>query len=260
MDIKKNNYIFKRVENKYLLTQWQYELLKSEFSEYMEVDEYGLSKICNIYYDTEDYNLIRTSIDKPAYKEKFRLRSYGIPDNDDYPVYLEIKKKYDGIVYKRRTKLSYREATDYLYDSKRPSRDDQILHEIDYFFEFHKPQPMIYIAYDRIATYCKDNPWLRITFDFNIRSRFDNPQLAYGDKDTSLLFDNGEVLMEIKVNDAYPLWLTEILSRLKIYPTNFSKYGYFYKQNLMSKGNEAAELELNNLIQAPIRSHLINIL
>lgn len=251
-----NNYIFKRVEKKYLLTKWQYELLREEISKQMVEDDYGLSTICNLYYDTDDYSLIRQSIEKPLYKEKFRVRCYGIPQTDDHPIYLEIKKKYNGVVYKRRTKLEYAEAISYLTKGIRPHNDNQILKEIDYFMEFHKPCPKVYISYDRIATYGKEDPSLRITFDFDIKSRFDHLDLSYGNEDCEILLPGGEVLMEIKASGSYPIWLSNLLSKLKIYPSGFSKYGYIYKKSLMDTGNEAARIEMDSLSHMPKRAHI----
>jgi len=228
--MKKNNYVFERIEKKYVVTPEKYKQLREKLADYIEDDEYGLSMICNIYFDTDGDELILRSMEKPRYKEKLRLRSYGIPDGDDSRVYVELKKKYDGIVYKRRNKLNYGEAREYLYNGIHPKEDSQILRETDYFLEFYKPRPAIYIAYDRIATYAKDDPTIRVTFDFNIRSRKDNLILEYGDEDTKLLLPDGEIVMEIKVGDAYPMWLTNALSELEIYPLSFSKYGNIYKQ------------------------------
>ena len=87
------NTVFKRYEKKYMLTKEQYESFKEDIDDFMKIDEYGLSTICNIYYDTVDYKLISRSIEKPIYKEKIRLRSYGIPTPDS-TVFLELKKKY----------------------------------------------------------------------------------------------------------------------------------------------------------------------
>ena len=226
----KNNYVFQRIEKKYVLTPEKYELLRAKLSPYIEEDEFGLSAICNIYFDTDEGELIRRSIDKPIYKEKLRLRSYGIPEDDNSVVYVELKKKFNGIVYKRRNKLKYGEAREYLYNGIHPNQDTQILRETDYFLEFYKPKPAMYIAYDRIATYAKEDSSIRITFDFNIRSRDEKLSFDYGDKDTELLLPDGDIVMEIKVGDAYPLWLVSALSELEIYPFSFSKYGNIYKQ------------------------------
>jgi len=241
MNQTKSNNIFERVEKKYLLTVKKYELLRERLLPYMEMDQYGLHTICNIYYDTEDYELVRTSIEGPVYKEKLRLRSYGVPDNNS-PVFLEIKKKYKGIVYKRRVSMTLEESARYLNHGIKPAADSQILREIDYFLRFHKPTPKVYLAYDRIALFGIEDSEIRITFDQNIRSRMTELDLSEGDSGKYLL-PKGDVLMEIKVPYAYPLWLAGVLSDLEIYPVSFSKYGNVYKNQLIDERNESLCLQ-----------------
>ena len=227
----KTNYVFERVEKKYLLTKDKYEALLKAIEPYMTKDEYGLHTICNIYYDTPTYDLIRNSIEKPKYKEKLRVRSYGRPDKKD-KVFIEIKKKYKGVVFKRRVSLTLEETERYLNNGIKPKKDNQILKEIDYFMNFYKPIPKVYLAYDRTAYFGKEDSNIRITFDQRIRSRQDDLSLGKGDYGDYLL-DSNQYLMEIKVPLAMPLWLVHILSDLEIYPTSFSKYGNVYKQNLL---------------------------
>ena len=227
------NTVFKRYEKKYMLTKEQYESFKEDIDDFMKIDEYGLSTICNIYYDTVDYKLISRSIEKPIYKEKIRLRSYGIPTPDS-TVFLELKKKYKGIVYKRRKALSLTEAYDCIEKCDMGERKDQISRELDYFLKMYKPVQSVYLAYDRIAMYGIENPDFRITFDFNIRSRAEDIDLMSGDYGENLLSD-GEVLMEIKVAGAYPFWLIKLLEKYDIYPISFSKYGAVYKNELLPK-------------------------
>lgn len=238
--IKSNN-TFERIEKKYLLSGKEYELLRNRLLPYMKMDQYGLHTICNIYFDTANYELARASIEKPVYKEKLRLRSYGIP-TDNSKVFLEIKKKYKGIVYKRRVSMTLEEAVRYLRHGIRPAMDNQILREIDYFLHFYKPVPKVYLAYDRIALYGITDSDIRITFDQNVRSRLTDLDLAKGDHGKYIL-DTDSVLMEIKVPAAYPLWLASILSDLGIYPVSFSKYGTVYKENLLEERNESLCLQ-----------------
>lgn len=229
---------FKRTEKKYLMSEETYLRLREAMEPYMQVDQYGLHTICNIYYDTEHYDLIRTSLDKPVYKEKLRLRSYGIP-TDTSTVYLEIKKKCDGIVYKRRIGLKYVDAVRYLENGVLPKKDSQILHEIDYFIHFYKPEPKLFLAYDRIAMFGKENPDFRLTFDTNIRSREDDLDLRLGDRG-ELLFGSDPAhryLLEVKIDGAMPLWLSHILTDLQIWPTSFSKYGAIYSAKINSDSN-----------------------
>lgn len=227
------NYTFQRVEKKYMLSPNQYEQFISEIKPYMQLDEYGLHTICNIYYDTMTNELIRTSIEKPEYKEKLRLRSYGIP-GDDSTVFLEIKKKFNGVVFKRRVSMQHDEAMAYIESGIRPDFENQILFEIDYFMQHYKPIPKLFLAYDRMAYFGRQDSEIRMTFDRNIRSRPYDLDLTHGDYGEKLM-DEDNVLLEIKVPMAYPIWLTKILSKLEIYPVSFSKYGNIYKENLMKK-------------------------
>lgn len=233
---KGNTYIssFERVEKKYLLTKEQFETFLERTENKISLDQYGLHTICNIYYDTDTYDLIRYSIEKPKYKEKLRLRSYGIPDKDTM-VFVELKKKWNGVVFKRRTSMTLTEAEKYLNNGVRPSKKSQIIREIDYFLEYYNPAPKLYLAYDRLAFFGQENAEVRITIDQNIRSRTTDLSLILGDRGDYLL---GEelYLMEVKVPGVFPLWLAKLLSELRIYPVSFSKYGNIYKKSLISRG------------------------
>ena len=219
--------VFNRYEKKYLMPEDIYLKLRERLQPYMTVDEYGLHTICNIYYDTKNYDLIRRSIEKPVYKEKLRLRSYGIPTLDS-PVFLEIKKKYNKIVNKRRIQLTLQEAYDYIERGIRPAEQNQILNEIDFFLQRYPLKRGMYIAYDRIALFQNDQPDFRVTFDHNIRSRKHHMGLENRDQG-DLLLPSGYYLMESKILGATPLWFAHILSDLDIYSVSFSKYGNIYK-------------------------------
>lgn len=221
--------IFKRYEFKYKITQEQKSALIEYMEKYMEPDKFGKSKICNIYFDTPSSILIRRSLEKPVYKEKLRLRSYGKVDLDD-DVFLEIKKKYDGVVYKRRIVLKEKEAMNYVCGINELKNSSQIRKEIDYFLNLYEDLfPVIYVSYDREAFYARDDYDFRITFDQNIIWRDYNLSLteeAYGEK----LIDDNTVIMEIKTSKAIPMWLVKFLSSNMIYRTSFSKYGNIYKE------------------------------
>ena len=235
------NFVFERVEKKYLLTREKYNLLLEAIEPYMSADSYGKHTIGNVYYDTETYELTSRSIEGPKYKEKFRIRSYGIPKEQD-KVFLEIKKKYKGVVYKRRVSMTLKEAEEYLEKGIKPKMQGQILKEIDYFISFYKPVPKVYLAYDRVAYFGKQDKEVRITFDHNIRSRQENMSLSEGDYGPPLL-DDYHYLMEVKVPGAMPLWLSRLLCELEIYPTSFSKYGNVYKQFILPNRKKALCLE-----------------
>lgn len=219
--------VFNRYEKKYLIPRDIYLKLCERLEPYMSIDQYGLHTICNLYYDTANYDLIRCSIEKPIYKEKLRLRSYGIPTLDSI-VFLEIKKKYNKIVNKRRIQLTLQESYDYVENGIKPSINNQISNEIDFFLQRYSLKRSMYIAYDRIALFQKNNPDFRVTFDQNIRSRKSDMGLENGDKGT-LLLPSDYYLMESKILGSTPLWFTHILSDLNIYPVSFSKYGNIYK-------------------------------
>lgn len=228
--MSKTNYVFKRVEKKFLVTENTLLAFLADIAPYIKQDDFGKYTIFNIYYDTDDDRLIRTSIESPVYKEKLRLRSYGIP-NGNNKVFLEIKKKYDGTVYKRRISLLFNEAISYLNGEARPKKDSQILHEIDYFMKLYNPVPKLFIAYDRLAFSSIDDENLRITVDSGIRSRDYDLSLYAGDYGEYLLNED-EHLIEIKTGSSLPLWLTSSLTKYEIYPVSFSKYGNIYKKNL----------------------------
>lgn len=231
--------VFKRKEMKYLLDPQQYSEFRKRITGYMEQDQYGLHTICSIYFDNDDDHIIKNSLEKPLYKEKLRLRSYGVPKDESSPVFLELKKKYKGIVYKRRIPLTLKSAEDYIYNDIKPDQS-QIFREIDYFRRLYNVYPKIFIGYDRIAMFGTADHELRLTFDFNVRCRRTMLHLTDGDHGTKLIPD-GYALMEIKISGSMPLWLSHILTELKIYPTSFSKYGEFYKAELASKNTAKGE-------------------
>ena len=220
------NDIFNRVEEKYFLNKNQKDLLLSLIDDYITKDKFYKSNILNIYFDNSNNELVIRSNLKPIYKDKIRLRSYDIPTlNSD--VFLEIKSKYDGITYKRRIKLKLKDFYDYIKGKK--INDSQIMKEIDYLFKYYDLKPNYFIAYNRLSFKGKDDNNLRITFDSNLRSRNDNLKLEYGDFGEKY-FNDDKYIMEIKTINAMPIWLTNILSKLEIYPTSFSKYGEIYKR------------------------------
>ena len=234
---------FNRRETKYLLTSEQAEAFLREAQGLLSRDKYGEYTICNLYLDTDDFYFIEHSLDHPAYKEKLRVRSYGNADMST-KIFLEIKKKSKGVVYKRRIVIPFGEASDYVYHGIRPPSLDgfvpnQIYEEIDYLMKKYDPKPKLYLAYDREAYFMTEQPEIRITFDKNIRGRWDNITLTT-DENSELLdagIDNYRV-MEIKSGRAIPLEITKILSQLKIYPVSFSKYGRIYTAKVQKKRTE----------------------
>ena len=221
---------FKRVEMKYLLTRNQYTLIQEKLLENgMEKDKYFYSTIQSLYYDTPNKQLIRRSIERPEYKEKLRLRSYGVI-KPDQKAFLEIKKKYDGVVYKRRIDISEKDAFDFM-QNKSEHLTSQIGKEIEYFRDFYKNlEPSMLIIYDRFS-YGHPNSDLRITFDTNVRYRTNDLTLSKASYGT-LILSYDYAIMEIKTAYGLPLWLCKLLSETKTYKSSYSKYGTAYKLEL----------------------------
>lgn len=224
-------YSFKRYEKKFLLTPEQRSDILPVLKERLREDKYGLHTICNVYYDTENFDLIRNSVEKPVYKEKFRIRSYGVPD-DSSVIFAEIKKKFEGVVYKRRVDGKLPEILSFVSEGSVLDRDKQIQREIQWFLQVNGPAPKVFIGYDRIALLGKEDKELRVTLDNNIRWRSDRLDLRLGD-DGDPVLPGGMTVMEIKTPAAIPLWLVRLLCEHEIYPTSFSKYGACYQQNII---------------------------
>lgn len=219
--------IFKRYEIKYLITKEQRKIIEQAMKEYMRPDKFGRSTICNIYFDTPDYLLIRRSIEKPEYKEKLRLRSYGVATPDS-TTFIELKKKYKSIVYKRRIDMPEKDSVRFLYNREKVA-NSQIAKEIDYCFErYDNLQPKVFLSYEREAFYSKTDHNFRMTFDENILWRTYDLSLCKGVYGIPII-DEDMSLMEVKTAGAIPLWLTKVFSENKIYRTSFSKYGTAYK-------------------------------
>ena len=235
---------FQRYEKKYMLTVPQQQFLLKEMQPYMERDHYGAYTICNIYYDTPDWRLIRASLEKPVYKEKLRVRSYGTPAEDG-TVFIELKKKFDGVVYKRRVTTEARQVSPFLAGVLPTERFGQIGREILWAQSFYRTEPKVFIGYDRLAFAGREDPELRVTFDTGLRWRDTALDLRQGDYGAPLL-PPGQVLMEIKIPGVCPLWLSHLLSEAKAHPTSFSKYGTCYRNFILPETMKLTNLEEQN--------------
>ena len=233
--------VFKRYEIKYLVTAGQKDRILKAMEPYMEPDRFGRSTVRNLYFDTDDFVLARHSIAKPDYKEKLRVRNYAKAGTDS-TVFVELKRKFDGVVYKRRIGLPEADAMRWMSGAK--DRDivteldkesPQVAAEIEYFTGMYSGlKPVIYLSYDREAYRMKAGACtaegggeFRVTFDSNIRCRESDLTLTSDAYGTPLL-EEGMYLMELKCPGAIPLWMTKILSEERIYKTSFSKYGTAY--------------------------------
>jgi hypothetical protein len=236
---------FLRVEKKYLLSENQLAAVMDGISSRMVEQKYGASTILNIYYDTPDWRLIRASLEKPLYKEKLRLRAYGTV-TEDSEVFIEIKKKYHGIVYKRRAALPLRDARAFLNTPTRTPGDDQVLREADWMLNTYGLAPAAAISYDRAAFIGIDDPDFRVTIDRNLTGRTEALDLACGAYGDAILRD-GLVLMEVKTAGGMPLWMCHLLDEYRIFPTSFSKYGTYYKMYMMGRTHGIPVRSLNPL-------------
>ncbi len=220
--------VFERYEKKYIISFSQKKRLLDRISDILLPDEFGESTLCNLYFDTPDYRLIRASIERPVFKEKLRIRSYGVPDKSSN-VFVELKKKYKGVVYKRRINMTYEEAVDLLCRRNLPLSKGQVLGEVAYFMGHYKGlRPSVSIFCERSAFYSAEDENLRLTFDRNVRFRNQLLDLSLGDDGTRILED-GLFIMEIKSLNSIPLSIVHTLNELEIYPRSFSKYGKAYE-------------------------------
>lgn len=238
--------IFNRYENKYMISALTFEKIAGRISDYMSIDKYNRNgrpySVCNIYYDTEDSQMIRTSLQKPKYKEKLRLRSYGKVDENG-EVFIEIKKKYDGLTNKRRSAIILKDAEKFILTGMKPeitaAMNEQVINEITYMLTHKMLRPQVYLSYERFAYFSTDNQDVRISFDQNILTRRYDLSLTSEDYGVPLI-DEDKRLMEIKVHGSMPLWLAHILSEYRIYPIGFSKYGTEFENYIHSEGPSQA--------------------
>ena len=223
--------VMKRYEMKYIMSPEQTEYFKKSVEGHMKIDKFGLTSIASLYYDTPNYRLIRTSVEKPAFKEKIRLRSYGIA-TDTSPVFLELKRKAYGIVYKRRVQSTIPLVKKFFDCEGDICAGGQINREITAFRDYYQTLvPACMIIYDRVAYFQPDGD-LRLTIDHNPRYRYEDLDLRCSMDGTSLLKD-GYTILEVKVQQAVPLWLSDIITKGRIYKGSFSKYGEAYRQQLL---------------------------
>lgn len=230
--------VFKRYEIKYMLTEEQKMKVLKAMEPYMALDEFGRTAIRNIYFDTSSYRLIRRSIEKPAYKEKLRIRSYSQASSDS-TVFVELKKKYKQVVYKRRISLSEEEAMEWVCRRMPCPVSTQISEEIDYFLDYYKTlRPTVFLSYEREAFASKDHSDFRVTFDESILCRQEDLSLQSELYGTPIL-PKDMVMMEIKCSGGIPLWMAHVLSKEQIYKTSFSKYGTAYQRMIFPQLKEA---------------------
>lgn len=231
--------VMKRYEMKYLMDAKQAVFLRRALSGHMEPDEYGRTSIASLYYDTPDARLVRTSLERPVFKEKIRLRSYGLA-TEESPVFLELKRKYGGVVYKRRVQSTIPEAEDFFLGEELTGGDEQIRKELAYFRDHYRTLiPACLIIYDRTA-YFEPGGDLRLTIDEDPRYRKEDLVLTDSMEGLPLL-SKGWSILEVKVQGAMPLWLSGALSEGQIYKSSFSKYGEAFRREILNAKEEPFE-------------------
>jgi len=227
--------IFERHEEKYLVTKEQGAALQRLIAQNMVIGQLGDYFVHNVYYDTGNWDIIRASIEKPMYKEKLRLRFYG-QYNPESQGFLELKKKFDGVVYKRRIAFPLGELKRRCVREIVSTYDSQISREIGFFLRSNPVSEKAYIAYKRIAYADTEDRDLRITFDKDIFFHL-CPLDNYNPQNGRRLLEHNQTVMEIKTTGAIPLWLTQALSEHNIFPVSFSKYGICYAGHIFKSQN-----------------------
>lgn len=228
---------FKRYEKKYLISKEKLDAIMPVLLEYMDLDPFCLNgneyRIYSIYYDTVNHDIIRQNSSGPVYKEKMRLRSYYDRKDPEDKIFMEIKKKSEGVGNKRRIKLKIKEIDPFVNEGILPQTKDylsaQVAKELAYFLKMNKVAPALYVQYDRLALFGKEDKNFRMTFDRNVHTRRSNFVFGESDEDELLLPDD-IYIMEVKILGAMPLWLTRLLSENELFSHGFSKYGVKYKR------------------------------
>jgi hypothetical protein len=231
--------VFQRYEKKFVLTIKQFEAILKSVHRFMNFDPYCLNNetyhLRNVYYDTLDHQLISQSLLKPDFKEKLRIRKYGKQGDGSDLVFLEVKRKVQGVVTKRRAAMSIEEIDKFMKKGILPKREEyyasQIIKELLYMTTIYELRKAVFIEYDRLAFIDKNDPEFRVTFDRNIFTRYDNFDFESKIQGLALLMED-QVLMEVKVGQAMPLWFAKALGKHKIYLGSFSKYGKAYEFGL----------------------------
>lgn len=247
---------FKRYERKYLITQEKLDAIMPVLMQHMELDSFcaekGAYRIYSIYYDTANHDVIRHNSSKPYYKEKMRIRSYYPYTEPSDKVFMEMKKKSGGIGNKRRIKLRLEEIEPFVQNGVLPETKDyisaQVAKELLYYFKNNRVAPALYVQYDRLALFGKDDKNFRMTFDRNVRTRRCHFCFGENEADTQLL-PNGIYIMEIKILGAIPLWLANLLGENELFSHGFSKYGVRYKQDAEAR---ALQYSLTDAHGAPV--------
>ncbi len=227
---------FKRYELKYRLNEQQYRAVIDALADKASPDKYCVGGktygLYNLYCDTDVFDIARHSVSKPAFKQKLRIRSYIENPADDDTVFVELKKKYDGCVNKRRATMTYAQALSLLSTGVgNRSGDyisDQVTRELERYIKLNPVYPRVALSYQREAYFLKEDSKIRITFDTQIKAGLVGQEQV-------LLEPEGIYIMEIKISEKIPLWLVRVLTQNKIYRQGFSKYGTYFNKYIAGK-------------------------
>lgn len=230
--------VFNRIEKKYLITNNDKKELLKSIRKNMKKDNYHKSKVINLYFDTDNYDLIIQSIDQPIFKHKLRARSYGRYDRVFLEIKTKIREKDMNPGFKRRVMITHSDFDEFIAGkitmeklakrSIETNNDIQIAREVDYYFKHFKLKPKIMVIYNRESY--KDENGLRITFDEDLKYRTEDLSFNKRKRDKIYFKDERCIILEVKAHGVLPLWLVHEFSRLHIYPQQFSKVGKIYQR------------------------------
>lgn len=225
---------------KYELTYGQYsQLRKVGYSHLVEAPA-GVHGLSALYFDTDDFELIREFQTDGPYQELFRMRTSEVLMKESL-VSMEIIKRFEGRASQRHVLIPYVNAQSYLLDYRQyvneQSIEAQISREIEYLVGGKSLAPKVVISSDRLIMNCTKKVPLEVEFDFNIRWRtsdFDLRKGNYGEFVDPTL----NVLMTIKSDGSYPGWFSELLQQLDVQPSTFSSLMVTYQEHLFNKENK----------------------
>jgi len=222
---------FNRFELKYLVSLVQAEQLKRSLQAYLVPDDHGQGAyaLASLYYDSPDHRFFWEKMDGVRFRRKLRIRHYeqGKPLSEDTPVFVEVKQRLDRVTQKRRLRLPYREALRLCNQRERPAcdpQDEPVLSEIESMLWQYNLRPVSVVGYQRQALIGTDyDIGLRVTFDTLLACRPGCHSLH--EKAASLpMLQPDRAVMEIKVNDRIPFWLTELVAAHNLNLVRISKY------------------------------------
>ena len=224
---------FNRFELKYVITLQQAEQFKTALRAYLVPDEHGNNNgryaLASLYYDSPDFRCYQEKSDGVKFRRKLRIRRYETNEllTDEAPVFVEIKQRVDRVTQKRRAILPYSQALRLCNDRQIPDyapEDKAIIEEIYVFLWQYNLRPVSLVRYTRQAFVGTEyDIGLRVTFDTSLS--FQTHPLYLHEQPSGLpMLPASLVVMEIKVNERIPYWLTEMIAAHNLKMIRVSKY------------------------------------